>query len=231
MHPIHDVRPRPTCVGPSVRRYLCASLVGAALLATLGPRAAGAQGRRAGGEPRWFASAGAGFQWGDYVTDPGSGSTWDFDAGFTLRGTVEREVASRVALGIAFNYARLPLTYASSGAAGSCQACAADATVTSYGGLVRIGGGPAFHQVVEVFIGALRYGNFEQASPRQALPPTSNTDFAFGAGYGFGYSLASDWQVVLMQDALYSMHERSTVPQGGRVARQYTTRLGLRVGF
>ncbi|MGQ0650536.1 MAG: hypothetical protein ACT4P7_23600 [Gemmatimonadaceae bacterium] len=196
------------------------------------PLALGAQDRGSSGVPRWFASLGTGLQWSDFVVDQSSSSSWDFDAGFSLRGTVERDFGNRFAVGLAFNYARLPLTYATLGASATCASCAADATVSSYGGIVRMGGGPGFHQVIEIFVGALRYGNFEQTSPRQALLPESNTDFAFGAGYGFGYTLANDWHVQLIQDALNSLHERSTLPQGGgRVARHYTTRLGLRVGF
>lgn len=182
--------------------------------------------------PVWFASVGTGFQVSDYVVDDASSSTWDFDAGFMLRGSVEREIAQRVYVGVAFNYARLPLTYASTGASSTCARCAADATVSSYGGTVRLGGGPGFHQVIELFLGALRYGNFEQKAPQGPLSPSSNTDFAFGAGYGFGYSLSSDWEVLLVQDAVNALHERSTSAQaGGRLARHYTTRLGVRVGF
>ena len=184
------------------------------------------------GASKWYASLGSGLAWGDYIVDDASNSTWDFDAGFALRGTLEREVATRVGVGLAFSYARLPLTYNSLGASSQCAPCAADATVSSYGGVIRMGGGPGFHQVIEVFVGALRYGNFEQHEPRGALAPKANTDFAFGAGYGFGYSLANDWQIVLVQDATNSLHERSTLPQGGgRVARHFTTRLGLRIGF
>ncbi len=197
-------------------------------------RQAGAQfgSMRDDAPPRWFGSAWGGFQFGGFVPDDKSNATWDFDTNWQLRGTLEREVGSRVAVGIAFSYARLPLTYSSTTSA-TCSRCAADATVATYGGLVRFGGGPGFHQVAEVFIGALRYGNFEQVSPRGALAPESgNTDFAFGLGYGFGYSLAEDWQVVLVQEYLNSLPERS--PQttgGGRLTQHDTTRLGLRVGF
>ena len=182
--------------------------------------------------PRWFGSAWGGFQFGGFVPDDASAATWDFDTNWQIRGTLEREVASRVAVGVAFSYARLPLTYASPSGS-SCSRCAADATVTTYGALARFGGGPGFHQVAEVFIGALRYDRFEQVSPRVELPPSSgNTDFAFGLGYGFGYSLAEDWQVVLVQEYLNSLHERSTqVTGGGRLTQHYTTRLGLRIGF
>ena len=182
--------------------------------------------------PRWFGSVWGGFQFGGFVPDDGSNATWDFDTNWQLRGTLEREVTTRVGVGLAFSYARLPLTYRTAVGA-TCSPCAADATVTTYGGLARFGGGPGFHQVAEVFIGALRYDNFEQVSPRAKLPPASgNTDFAFSLAYGFGYSLAEDWQVVLVQEYLNALHERSTqLTGGGRLTQHYTTRLGVRVGF
>lgn len=188
--------------------------------------------RSSGGStnPRWFASLGAGFQVGDYVVDDASQSTWDFDAGVGLRADLTREVAPRVAVGVAFNYARLPLTWASTGATIGCARCSADATVSSYGALARFGGGLGFHQVAELFLGAMRYGNFVQHATGTTLAPTSNTDVAFGAGYGFGYGISPDWQVVLVQDVLNSLHERSELG-GGRMSQHYTTRLGVRVGF
>jgi hypothetical protein len=183
-------------------------------------------------EPTWFASISSGFQLGEYIVDDASSSIWDFDAGFMLRGTIEREVARHVYAGVAFTYARLPLTYSSTAFSSPCSRCAADGTISSYGALVRVGGGPGFHQILELFIGALRYGNFEQKTPRGTLPPSSNTDFAFGAGYGFGYTLSRDWSVQLVQDATNALHERSTSQQaGGRLARHFATRLGVRVGF
>jgi hypothetical protein len=182
--------------------------------------------------PVWFASVGTGFQISDVIVDDASASTWDFDAGFMFRGSIERELSRGVAVGVAFNYARLPMVYSSTAAGSSCTRCAADGTISSYGATVRLGGGPGLHQIVDLFIGAMRYGNFEQKSPRGTLSPSSNTDFAFGAGYGFGYSLSNDWALTFVQDGMYALHERSTSPQaGGRLARHFHTRLGVRVGF
>lgn len=202
----------------------------------MSPALAGAQERGGvfGGSrpPVWFASVGTGFQIPDVIFDDASSSIWDFDAGFVLRGSVEREVARGVAVGFVFNYARSPMIYSSTGATSTCARCAADGTISSYGATVRMGGGPGLHQIVDLFLGAIRYGNFEQQSPRTVLPPSSNTDLAFGAGYGFGYSLSSDWALTFVQDAIYALHERSELPQaGGRLARHYNTRLGVRVGF
>ncbi len=181
--------------------------------------------------PKWFASAWGGMVFGGSVADDASASTWNFDTNWMIRGTLEREFPNRLAVGVAFNYSRLPLSYNSTG--GTCNGCAADATVASYGALVRWGGGQSFHQILEFFAGALRYSNFEQVSPRQKLEPVSgNTDFAFSLGYGWGYSFAEDWQVILMQEYLSTLHERSLqFPGHGRLTQHHTTRLGLRVGF
>lgn len=218
---------------PAVPRLLRWSLV---LLVALVPALLGAQER--GGvfsgsrTPVWFASIGTGFLIPDIIDDDASSSTWDFDAGFTLRGTIEREVARGVALGVVFNYARLPMIYSSTATTSTCTRCFGEGTISNYGAIARIGGGPGLHQIIDLFIGAIRYGNFEQKSPRTTLPPSSNTDFAFGAGYGLGYSLSTDWALTFVQDGLYAFHERSESPQAGsRLARHFNTRLGVRVGF
>lgn len=183
--------------------------------------------------PKWFVSAGAGVQWGPYVVDQQSNASWDFDGGFGFRGAVERQLTPQFSAGLAFNRARLPLTYTNFGG-GSCGRCAADATVSSYGILARYGGGgrQALHQVIEGFAGALRYGNFTQTQGGATLAPTSNTDLALGVGYGFGITIAPDWHLALVQDAVTAVHERSTLQQaGGRMVQHYMTRLTLRVGF
>lgn len=183
--------------------------------------------------PKWFATIGTGIQWGVFLVDDRSATSWDFDGGFALRGTLEREVAPQFSVGAGFNYARLPLTITTfPGAQVGCGRCAADATVTSYGATMRYatGRGGSFRQVVEGFAGALRYGNFSDTQGTNL--GIANTDFAFGAGYGFGFQLAPDWHLQLVQDGLYSVHERSELGQGGgRIVQHYTTRLTLRVGF
>ena len=215
------------------------------LLLLLGVSATGSAQRRRPGEgrpreapqgattPRWFASAGPGMQWGPYIVDDASQSIWDFNAGFSLRGSIEREVAPLLAVGLAFNYARLPLDFERTAQViTGCRVCAADATVSSYGAVMRYGGGQGFHQVIEGFVGALRYGNFTLAAGGEGDPVITNTDFAFGGGFGFAYGIAPDWQVQLIQDGLYAVHERSTLGLGGgRIVRHFNTRLALRIGF
>lgn len=199
----------------------------------LGQRRRG--GGRGGGGPssrEWFASASAGLQFGDYVTDESSNSIWDFDASFATRATIEREIAPGLGVGLMFSYARQPLTYQTiTPSTTACRVCAADATVSSYGAYLRYGGGPGFHQLFEGFLGATRFGNFTDRSG-QTLPPVSNTDISFGIGAGFGYGFGQDWEMFVMQDAINAIHERGSALQGGdRVARTLMTRLGIRVGF
>lgn len=202
------------------------------VVAVLTTTPAGAQFAPARREPRWFASIGTGFQLGAYVVDAASGSQWDLDAGFPLRVTVERVAAPNITIGAMFSYARLPMTYSSQTTSGCSPSCGGDATVSNYGALLRYGDGQGFRRLVEITLGAMRYGNFVQKSNGATLAPRSNTDFAFGTGFGFGYGFANDWQVSIMQDAVTSIHERPDESIGGsRVARHYVTRVGVRVGF
>jgi hypothetical protein len=183
-------------------------------------------------EPRlWWGSLWTGIQIGDFIDDAPTNASWDFDAGLMLRMTLERQLVDRLSVGVALNHTRLPLSYTS--AASGCTRCNADASVTSYGGMIRYGGGLGFHQVYEVTMGVTRYGNFERASPKQSLPPSKgNTDFAFGAGAGFGYTLSRDWQVNLIQEVQYGFHERPPEGSGGsRITRGYVTRVGVRIGW
>ena len=69
--------------------------------------------------PRWFGSAWGGFQFGGFVPDDESNATWDFDTNWQVRGTLERELGSRVGVGIAFSYAGVALSYTSNARA-SC---------------------------------------------------------------------------------------------------------------
>jgi hypothetical protein len=200
-------------------------------MALIAATQAGAQ-ATASQEPRvWWGSLWTGIQIGDFIDDAPTSANWDFDGGLMFRLTLEREIVPRVSVGVAVNHARLPLSYTS--VASGCTRCNADADVTSYGGIVRYGGGTGFHQVYEVTIGVTRYGNFERSSPKTPLPPSGgNTDFAFGAGAGFGYTLSRDWQINLIQDVQYGFHERPPEGAGGsRITRGYVTRIGMRIGW
>ncbi|MGQ0766336.1 MAG: hypothetical protein ACT4OZ_11795 [Gemmatimonadota bacterium] len=201
------------------------------------PRA-GAQGR-GGDSPGaernsvWWGSVWGGFHFGDFIVDAPSSSEWDFDAGLNLRVSVERDLATPIAVGISAAQSRLPLSYTSGSGGGCPTRCNADATISSFAAFVRYGGGRGFHQVYEFAVGATHYTNFRRTADDTRLEPRNgNTDFSIAVGGGFGYGLSRDWQLVLIQDAQYGIHERPPdVVGGSRITRTYVTRLGLRVGW
>ncbi len=189
-------------------------------------------------EPVWFTTLGVGLQFGGvYIVDDATQSTWDFDAGIAWAGTVERNVSRDIAVGLAWQYARLPLAYRSLSQTGPCTpGCGADATVAYAGVLGRYGGGGlGFQRILELSVGAMRYGSFE-ATPGSGggrlAPESGNIDFAVGVGGGFGYGISQDWQVMIVQGAMNTIHERSQSPSGaGRITQHYSTRVGVRIGW
>lgn len=225
-------RPR---VAPAV-----AALVSAALAAVLAAAPAAAQGPRGrggmggfGDGPKWWGSVWGGYQWSNNVGDPSTNSTWGYDSGLSFRLTAEREVAPNIAVGVAWNYSRMPLAVVGNSSASVCRAgCAADGTVASYGLTLRSGGGRGFHIVYEGFLGAMQYSNFsvegEGAAP---FADVKDTDFAWAFGTGFGYALSSDFQLVGVFEYGNSVHEKSSDLFQRRTTQHYTTRVGLRVGL
>lgn len=209
-------------------------LLAVSLVAT---RADAQFGRResSGGAPKWWVSAWGGYQWGDRVSDPKSNAGWFFDQSWSTRFTIEREIAPGTSAGIAYNYSRMPLSFASLDASGSCRPrCVGDATLASYGLTARSGmGGRGMHLVYEGFIGAVQYSHFTlegSSATAQSAKGISNTDFAYGFGVGFGYALSRDWELLGVFDTLNGIHERSDELFGQRNSRHYQLRTGVRFG-
>lgn len=209
------------------------------VVAAIVPAPAAAQfprSQRVEGAPRWWMSLWGGYQWSDRVSDPGSNADWFFDQSWSTRLTAEREVAPGLAAGLAFNYSRMPLRFRSVQTGGTCLPCEGDATIASYGLLVRSGAARprSFHLVTEGFLGAMRFSNFElQGNPAAAAAAREirNTDFAYALGVGFGYGFSRDWQGIALFETANNIHERSANLFSQRNARHYTTRVGLRIGF
>ncbi|MEO6445301.1 MAG: hypothetical protein ABIZ91_06470 [Gemmatimonadaceae bacterium] len=204
----------------------------------------GAQGRRggdrggtAGSEPTWWGSFAAGYQWSNAVSDPGTDAVWNFDSNWSMRASVEREIAPRTTVGLAWRYSRMPLSITSSASGGVCQPCAADATIASYGITARSGGGRGLHLVYEGFVGATQFNNFTlapAASPaaQAAFASVRNVDFSWAVATGAGYSLSNEFQIVALYEYGSSVHEKgSNSPFQRRTAQHYTTRLGVRLGI
>lgn len=214
--------------GHRMRRSLLTLL---ALTVAFAP--AEAQRRRfpTGDTPKWWGSVWGGYQWANTVSDRSTAAHWNFDAGWMFRGTLEREVATNTAIGVAFNYTRMPLTFNSFTAAGGCLRCDADATIATYGLLLRNGGGPGLHVVYELFAGAMQFSKFTFSDPAQNRGDISDIDFAFSGGTGFGYGMSQDFQVIALYEMGRNIHESSGSQNTRRLTTHHIARVGLRVGF
>ena len=152
--------------------------VGVMALAALAALPAQAQRRGGGGrggdfgrnEPNWWGSFAMGYQWSNAVSDPKTDALWNFDANWSMRASVEREVAPRTAVGLVWKYSRMPLSIRSVAPSGVCRPCDAEATIASYGVTVRSGGGRGLHLVYEGFL-APRSTTISRSTRRLPQPP------------------------------------------------------------
>ena len=219
--------------------------LGVMALAALAALPAQAQ-RRGGGErggdfgrnePTWWGSFAMGYQWSNAVSDPKTDALWNFDANWSMRASVEREVAPRTAVGLVWKYSRMPLSIRSVAPSGVCRPCDAEATIASYGVTVRSGGGRGLHLVYEGFLGATQYNNFTlnptaSAAANSTFANVRNVDLAWAVATGAGYSISNEIQLVAMYEYGNSIHEKAEVSLfQRRTTQHYTTRLGLRLGL
>ncbi len=216
---------------------LTAILVTSSLVASTPAAAQRRGGPRGGGsfgpEPTWWGTVDGGYQWSNLVGDPGTGTTWNFDSNWLLRLTIERSVAPRTSIGVAYMYARLPLTAIPRNASSPCQGgCTGDATIARYGVVAHSGGGPGLHLVYEGFLGAAQYGNFAMTGlGSEAFSGLKNTDLAWAISTGAGYGLSNDFALQALFDYGSSLHEKSNDLFQRRTTQHYSIRFGVRVGM
>ena len=188
-------------------------------------------------DPKVFISASIGWMSQEVVYDGRSGAAWEFGDDVQYRGSLEFEISPGSSLGVVVSHARLPMrfvTLAGFTPPDACPtgACYGDADVQQLMGMFRNVGRAGFHQVVEFQAGVTRWGNFENRNGEELIPGDRDVDFAWSAGYGFGYGLTRATSLAVVFDYGSAIHQndnlsgnvRSTVPQ-------FTSRLSLRVGF
>lgn len=214
-------------------RHLAGFLVIAAAAATPAAAQGGPFGFGGSDGPKWWGTVSGGYQWSNMVSDRATNSIWNFDSNWMVRASVEREVAPRASVGLGWSYSRMPVLISSRDAAEPCQPCSAEATIASYGVTLRSGGGDrGFHLVYEGFLGVLQYGSFVLDGVTAPLfRDVSNRDFAWVLGFGFGYAVARDFQIVAMYDYGNSVHERTPDLFQRRTTQHYSARVGVRVGM
>ena len=188
--------------------------------------------------PVVWASLSAGFlSYQADVVDGRTESVWRFGSALQYRGSAEFDVGNSGAVGMALGYADVPMTYfqlSPPGPQPDCpERCDAHGKIWTLMGTFHMGGGAGFHQIINLSAGATVYRDFRSDQLGSELGPTSpDKDISIAVGYGFGYGFGQRLQIMLVQDAAYTMHQRDGISGGQNASsQQFVTRLGLRAGL
>ncbi len=188
---------------------------------------------RRGTAPVAWGSLSAGLlQFNNRIIDGRTESVWDFGSALQYRGSVEMDVGNFGAVGLVAGLADAPLTYVSNQVAECAGGCDAHAKLWTIAAGFHMGGGTGFHQIIDLSAGMLIYRDFTTDNGNVELPPESpDKDITLAIGYGFGWGFSNRMQLMLVQDAAYSMHQRDGLSgRQNSSSTQYITRLGLRIG-
>ena len=181
--------------------------------------------------PVAWASLSAGLlQFDRNIVDGRTESVWNFSSAILYRGTVEMDVGNYGAVGLVAGLADAPLTYGSAQCPTGCDAHAKIWTIMAG---FHMGGGTGFHQIIDLSAGTTIYRDFTTDAEGTTLPPESpDKDISLSVGYGFGWGFGNRMQLMLVQDAAYSVHQRDGLSGGqNSSSTQYITRLGVRFGL
>ena len=184
--------------------------------------------------PVAWASLSAGLlQFNNNIVDGRTESVWDFGSTIQYRGTVEMDVGNYGAVGFVAGLADAPLTYASNQVVACSSGCDAHAKIWTLMAGFHMGGGAGFHQIIDLSAGTTIYRDFTMDNGGDALPPESpDKDISLAVGYGFGWGFGTRMQLMLVQDAAYSLHQRDGLSgRQNSSSTQYITRIGLRMGL
>jgi hypothetical protein len=207
--------------------FSCAAPAGAQIIKV--PRAA---------EPAVWTSLGVALFQTQGVNDGRTRSAWDLggSSAAQYRGSLEWATRNQSSIGLVGTFARVPFRYlhrsANEPPPVPCDRCDAHVDISSLGLQFHIGGGPGLHQVIQVQGGVTRYSNFRADEDGQRLAPESDQDLSFTLGYGFGYSVSPRFQISVVQDFGFVLHQREGLSGNERsTIQQRTTRLNVRYGL
>jgi hypothetical protein len=189
--------------------------------------------RRSTAPVAWGSLSAGLLQFNNRIIDGRTESVWDFGSALQYRGSVEMDVGNFGAVGLVAGLADAPLTYISDQVAECAGGCDAHAKLWTIMAGFHMGGGTGFHQIINLSAGMLIYRDFTSDDGDIALPPGSpDKDISLTVGYGFGWGFGNRMQLMLVQDAAYSLHQRDGLSgRQNSSSTQYITRLGLRVGL
>ena len=187
-----------------------------------------------GTRPLLSASADVGYYRLGSVEDGRSNSVWGFDNGVQYRASLAYELRGGASIGVAGTFApKMSMAYYAPGCDNGCGAEAdiAGLYAVFHGGAARLG----LFQTFDAQVGVIRFQRFAYTGttsfPGGVAPalPADNTDLALGIAYGIGYAFTERFQMIIAQDAMQSIHEKTALGNGARTGTtHYVTRLGLR---
>lgn len=181
--------------------------------------------------PSAYASMGAGWLRQQAICDPASKACWTFGDGPQYRASIEFPVGIATSLGISYSNARLPLRWADTPPnTANCSVCDANAEMHQVLGVVHLGGGGVFQQVIDLSAGATRFANFKTTSGTTLGTGKPVTDFSFALAFGFGFRVTSNLQATVQQEYGLVVHKRVS-GSANSSAQQQTLRVGLRLGL
>lgn len=179
-------------------------------------------------EPRTWISGSLGLFDLGALDDGASGARWNFSNAAQFRASLEYSLGRGNSFGVSAAYAEVPMTYVPFGGLREDATARVAAVALTFHG----GGGVGLHQVFEASIGALRFSDFtSDVDGRKLEPLDADLDVTFMIGGGFGYSIGTRTQIVLVQDFGIVLHQGSGLPNDANTTAYHrTTRLGLRYG-
>lgn len=180
--------------------------------------------------PMAWTSLSVGFLQQQSFHDPQTNSSWEFGSAAQWRATLELPLGSGAALGVTGTMARIGMIYHGQPQIvdpRSCSSCEADANISQLLATLRLGGGSALHQVIDLSAGYTFFHNFKSEAGQALGPDKAINDFTFGLGYGFGYSFSPRAQVFFVQDIALIIH-RAGDGDLENIPQQRVTRIGGR---
>ena len=223
----------------SIRRSSRAHLTLGALLVIACAAPAGAQIIKVprAAEPAVWTSLGIALFQTQGVDDGRTRSAWDMarSSAAQYRGSLEWAIRNQASIGLVGTFARVPFRYLHRSDEEPppvpCPRCDAHLDISSLGLQFHVGGGLGLHQVIQAQAGITRYSNL-RADNGLRLAPRSDQDLSFAVGYGFGYSVSPRFQISIVQDFGFVLHQREGLSGNeGSTIQQRTTRLNVRYGL
>jgi hypothetical protein len=178
-----------------------------------------------------FASLSAGWLQTQAICDPASNACWTFGGAPQYRASLEFPISAATTLGISYANARLPLRWADTPPnTANCTVCDANADMNQILGVLHLGSGGAFQQVIDISAGATQFANFKTTNGTPLGTGKPVTDFSFAIAFGLGIRMSPNLILTMQQEYGLVVHKR-VAGSANSSAQQQVLRLGLRLGL